>query len=183
MNGTVADLACRCGLIRTHPQLCLTLLTGNVPISPPQEMPFCRGEQTANSSSSKNLGHPTRRQPLRHAAAAQALRRARGRAGLERERGAGGQGLSQAVAVLPPGQVERPGSADRLRTAQEGQGVPAQRAPAWSKGPLGSAPARLLRPHGAPGGSGEPGTPRARGRATGRPAMASGARASRLRSR
>ena len=43
-----------------------------------------------------------------------------------------------------------------------------------------SAPAH---PQGAPGGSGQLGTPRARGRPTGRPATASGARASRLHSR
>ena len=43
-----------------------------------------------------------------------------------------------------------------------------------------SAPAP---PRGAPGGSVRPETPRARGRATGRPATASGARASRLEGR
>ena len=52
------------------------------------------------------------------------------------------------------------------------------KAPPW-QGPS-SAPAP---PQGAPGGSGQLGTPRGRGRPTGRPATASGARASRLQSR
>eukprot|EP00964_Phaeocystis_antarctica_P154918 scaffold123835_cov57-Phaeocystis_antarctica.AAC.5 len=62
-----------------------------------------------------------------------------------------------------------------------------------SKCPLGSAPAPVpprqcpssapVPPQGAPGGSGRFGTPRARGRPSGRPATASGARASRLQSR
>ena len=55
---------------------------------------------------------------------------------------------------------------------------------AWSKCPLGSAPARdPVPPRGAPGGSEQLSTPRQGGRHTERPATASGAQANRLQSR
>ena len=50
--------------------------------------------------------------------------------------------------------------------------------PPWQRPSSAPAP-----PQGAPGGSGQLGTPRGRGRPTGRPATASAARASRLQSR